>query len=168
MKTQTLAMFVLSMMAASLTFGQSIPIGDLQLACKTLAALTAEATKANNLSDVILYKRAADRIREHLLGGCEATYFGAVMALNHDALKATGIYLSIDATKPIKGWTHDEIDKFLEKAESDGPAKILSRLEVTDPLYTIDLDKINKLSKDMQILKKNRPDLFDTRQPPSP
>jgi hypothetical protein len=139
-------------------FGQassSPSIKELQTTCKTLADLTAEATAAQNLQDVVLYKRAADRIREHLGGGCEAGYFEKMMAEN-PSLKSTGIYLSIDFTKPIKGWTHHEIDRLLKVAESDGPLKVLQHLEAKDSTYQIDLEKLYEPN----LLKKGRTDVF--------
>jgi len=135
---------------------QDIPPVDLQVACRTLASLTAEATAANRSSDVLLYKATADRIRARLGGGCEATYFTAVVAHN-PGLQAAGLYLRIDLTKPIKGWKHDEVDRIFNLAEKESPSLLLKRLQVTDPTFDVDLEK---LLKDVRELKLKRPELF--------
>lgn len=135
---------------------QSIPASDLQSACRTLAALTAEATATNRPTEVLLYKAAADRIRARLGGGCEAVYFADVVVRN-PSLQNFGLYLQIDVTKPVKGWKHDEVDRFFKMAETESPSLLLKRLQVTDPAFVIDVEKV---LEDVRELKTKRPELF--------
>jgi hypothetical protein len=105
---------------------------DYATTCATLATLTDAALRRDNRSDVMVYVNAARVIRRELnnLSGCQAEYFNKVLAQNNQKLSTSTVVLSSVTMRPVKGWTHREIDKFFTQVEAVKPSDVLGSLPI--------------------------------------
>jgi hypothetical protein len=133
-------------------------VSDYDTTCATLARLTEAASKQSNVVEMIVYIRAAVAIRERLqnTGSCEAKYFAAVVAANATLLGSASVVLTADVAKPVRGWTHREVDDFITILEKYKPRDFFDTIRSGQNAYELRTD-YDKLLKDVTAIKKRYP-----------